>query len=330
MVKLSEDPKYGFAIGRVRALEPALMDRPRYERLVRAKGGGEFAAALAETAYGRFLEGGEAGVTRALDGAAKDNSDFFSAYALDEWLVRLFSIPAAFRSLKAAVKDALSQGKSDITLPGELGAMPQRPLIAKVVGDCIQAFSRGRNPAAVDTALDRLLQQLEMQVASASEFVTGYLGLHADTENLRTLVRVKANEDVDKDLAGEMEAAFLEGGTLTLASLLSALPQPWEAILDLLAKAPPYGVGSEGFREYLDQGRAALTDRRSFVRMERLGREAELRYLRQTRYATFGYEPLVAFFLFRENELRNLRLVYAAKLAGRAIEETQDLVAYVE
>jgi len=65
MVRLSEDPKYGFAIGRVRALESALMDRPRYERFVRARSGEEFVAALAETAYGRFIENGVAGVTQA-------------------------------------------------------------------------------------------------------------------------------------------------------------------------------------------------------------------------------------------------------------------------
>jgi V/A-type H+-transporting ATPase subunit C len=330
MTKLSEDSKYGFAIGRVRALEVMLLDRPRYERLVRTRGGDEFAAALAETAHGRFLEGGAAGVPRALDEAARDNSGFLAAYALDGWLVRLFSLPAAFRSLKTAVKQALSQGKDDTALPQEIQALPESQHIAKVVGDAMQAFSRDKNPAAVDAAVDRIQQQVELQVANSSEFVTGYFRLHADIENLRTLVRVKAKEDVDKNLAGEMEAAFLDGGKLTLASFLSALLQPWDAILDLLAKAPPIGAGSEEFHDFLEQGRVALTDRRSFVRMERLGREAELRYLRQTRYATFGHEPLVTFFLLRENELRNLRLVYAAKLAGRAIEETQDLVAYVE
>lgn len=330
MVNLSEDPKYGFAVGRVRALEPALLDKPRYERLVRVPGGEEFVAALSETAYGKFLEGGAVGVARALDVAAKENSDFCSICALDEWLARWFSMPAAFRALKVAVKEALSQGRSEVAIPRGFDAQPDRPVIAKVVGEVVQAFSGDRNPASVDAALDRLQQHVERQVARTSEFVTGYLSLHADTENLRTLVRLKAREDDDTDSAGEIEDAFLEGGTLTLASVLLALPQPWEAILGLLAKAPPNGAGSAEFQEYLEQGKVALTDSRTFVRMERLGRELELRYLRQTRYATFGHEPLVAFFLLRENELRNLRLIYAAKLAGLGVEETQDLVAYVE
>jgi V/A-type H+-transporting ATPase subunit C len=285
---------------------------------------------LAETAYGRYLENGVAGVTRALDSAARDNTDFFSAYALDEWLLRLLLIPAAVRSLKTAVKSELAQSWADFHPLKELDAMPQRPLIGKVIAETVEAFSRNRNPAAVDMALDRLMQQIVLLVSSSSAFMTGYFGLHADVENLRTLVRLKVREGAEGDLAGEAEAAFLPGGTLTLASLLAALPQPWPAVMELLAKAPPYGAGSEYFHDYLEQGRAAVTDRRSFTRIERLGREAELRYLRQTRYATFGFEPLVAFFLLRENEQRNLRLLFAAKLAGLTAEETQDLVAYVE
>src|SRR5512141_413686 len=102
MSSLSENPSYGFAIGRVRALEPALMDRARYERFKRARNGEEFAAALAETAYGRFLENGVAGVTQALDSAASENAGFLSEYALDKWLLQLFSIPSAIRQLKMA------------------------------------------------------------------------------------------------------------------------------------------------------------------------------------------------------------------------------------
>jgi V/A-type H+-transporting ATPase subunit C len=329
MVKLSEDPKYGFAIGRVRALEPGLMDKPRYERFIRARSGEEFVAALAETAYARFLDGNSAGVTEAFDRAAQETGDFLSAYALDDWLVQLFRTPATFRKLKTAFKNALSEAK-DGADQSEFEATEWSTRVNQVLAETTEAFVRERNPAAVDVAFDRLMQEIMLQIAGHSEFLSGYFGLHADTENLRTLVRLKANERDDKNSAGEMEAAFLAGGTLALAGLLTALPQPWPAVVELLAKAPPYGVGSESFHDYLEQGRIAVTEKHSFTRMERLGRELELRYLRQTRYATFGHEPLVTFFLLRENELRNLRLLYAAKLAGRKDEETQELVAYVE
>lgn len=330
MVRLSEDPKYGFAVGRVRALESSLIDRSRYERLVRTRSREEFVAALAETAFARFLEGEAAGLAQAFDRAAQENAAFLSTYALDDWLVHLFSMPATFRMLKRDLKDALSHGKTEVSIPNEFEAMKQKSRVGEVVAHTVEAFRRDRNPAAVDAALDQLMQEIELQAASSSEFMVGYFGLHADNENLRTLVRLKVMAKDDKNLAGELAAAFLRGGTLTLASLLAALFQPWPAVLELLAKPPPYGVGSESFRGFLEQGRTGVAERRSFVRMERFGREAELGYLRQTRYATFGHEPLVTFFLLRENELRNLRLLYAAKLAGRPDEETHDLVAYVE
>jgi len=330
MTKLSEEPKYGFAIGRIRALEPALMDRACYERFVRARNREEFVAVLAETPYGRFLEGGTAGVGLAFERAAEENLAFFSEYALDDWLVRLFTLPAAFRVLKTALKSTLSQGGTDVTVPRELATAEQKTLFDKEVARIVKASAKSRNPAEVDAAVDRLMQEVELQVASPSEFVVGYLGLHADTENLRTLARLKTSADGGETAAGEMEAAFLRGGTLTLAGLAAALPEPWPAVVEMLAKAPPYGTGSEAFREYLERGQAAVADHRSFTRMERLGREMELRFLRQTRYATFGHEPLVTYFLLRENELRNLRQLYAAKLAGLADEETQEMVAYAE
>jgi len=330
MVSLSEDPKYGFAVGRVRALEPSLMDRPRYERLVRTRSGDEFVEALAETVYARFLEGDTVGVAQAFDRAAEESAAFLSAYALDDWLMPMFLTPVTFRRLKTTLKNAFSEGKTDVCVPNEFEATGWSSRVGEVIAETTKAFARNRNPAAVDMALDQLMQEVELQIAGSSEFMTGYFGLHADTENLRTLVRLKAKAGGDKDQVGEMEAAFLQGGTLTLAGLLTALPQPWPAVVELLAKAPPYGVGSESFHAFLEQGRTEVAERRSFIRTERLGREAKLRYLRQTRYATFGHEPLVAFYLLRENELRNLRQLYAAKLAGRADEETQDLVAYVE
>jgi vacuolar-type H+-ATPase subunit C/Vma6 len=330
MVRLSEDPKYGFAIGRVRALEPALIDRARYERFIRARDEEEFVAILGETAYARFLDGGATGVAQALDNAATENAAFLSAYAMDVWLIRLFSLPKAFRRLKTRIKQVLAQGQVGNQLAEDLQATGMSPADVKRVVEEVERFTAHKNPAIVDMAVDRLAQETELALAEQSDFLLGYLRLHADIENLRTAVRLRAKEDGERVRAEEMKMAFLAGGTLALNSLLAGMMQPWPAMLELLAKAPPYGAGSEAFREYLDQGRMAVSEKRSFARMEKLGREAELRYLLQTRYATLGHEPLVTFFLLHENEQRNLRLLYAAKLAGLAPEETQDLVAYAE
>jgi V/A-type H+-transporting ATPase subunit C len=316
----------------VRALEAALLDRIRYERLSQAKGREEFVAVLAETAYARFMDGGASDVPQALDRAAGENVAFLSQYALDRWLLDLFRLPAAFRCLKAALKDALAREGSAATTPAELDTATFASRVGEATAAVVADFHKHRDPAAVDVAMDRLQQNLQLETAEPSEFLTAYLGLHADVENLRAFARVKSRStDGDQgDQGRELGAAFLAGGSLAAADMIAALPEPWTAVVDRFAKAPPHGVGNEVFREYLEQGTTAVVERRSFVRMERYGREMELRFLRHARYATFGYEPLVAFFLFHENELRNLRQLHAAKLAGVARETAQDLVAYVD
>ncbi|MCX6841003.1 MAG: V-type ATPase subunit [candidate division WOR-3 bacterium] len=330
MVRLSENPEYGFAVGRVRALETALLDRARYERLVRAPGVREFVAALAETAYSRFLEGGSTDVPQALDKATAENVALLVQYALDPWLLELFRLPAVFHGLKTALKNSLSHNGPEFTIPDELANPKFASRVGAVVAEVTVSFEKERDSAAVDVVMDRLMQELQLQTAEPSEFMIEYLGLHADLENLRTLVRIKAQLGGGGDPRRDMGAAYLPGGRLALTGFVESITEPWDAVVDRFAKAPPHGAGSEIFFEYLEQGTAAVADKRSFTRMERYGREMELGYLRQTRYATFGYEPLVTYFLLQRNEVRNLRQLHAAKLAGVVEETTQELVAYVE
>lgn len=330
--KLSENPAYGFAVGRIRALEASLLDRTRYERLILAKSGEDFAAALVETAYARFLQESSSDVPKALEMASRDNTTFLSQYALDPWLLDLLRLPDAFRRLKADLKRSLAGNGTAVALPAELGGEPSAARVTVTVAEVTADFSRDHDPAAVDMAVDKTEHALLMEASSVNEFVTAYLRLHADVENLRTLVRMKLQpgDGGERDREAKLANAFLAGGTLDRKALAAALTEPWEVVFDRFAKGPPQGVGGELYRDYLEQGIAAVRDRRTFLRMERLGRELELRFLRRTRYATFGCEPLVAFFLFRENELRNLRQLYAAKLAGVSPETAQDLVAYAE
>lgn len=329
-VDLSEDPEYGFAVGRVRALESALMDRARYERFVRARDAAGFVGALRETAYGRFFEGQASDVRQAFDNASEENAAFLCLYALDEWLARLFRLPGMFRRLKTALKDVLQRGETDVAVPDWFLGGPERALVADMTAQAVASFARARDPAVVDVAADRLMQDIQLRIAKPSRFVVGFLGLHADLENLRTLIRVKARPGAEKDGRAEMQAAFMAGGRLVLGDLTAAVPEPWPTVVESLSKASPHGTGDEVFREYLQQGGSGASGKRSYVRLERIGREMELRHLRQTRYATFGYEPLVAYFLMSENELRNLRLLYAARLAGLTDEEARELVACVD
>ena len=102
----SEDLRYGFINGRVRAIETTLLDRPRYERLVRASSVQEFCSLLADTIYGRYLaEDGALNVERALASSVADVNDLVVQYCSDEWLLRMLRLRIDFHNLKMVLKD---------------------------------------------------------------------------------------------------------------------------------------------------------------------------------------------------------------------------------
>jgi V/A-type H+-transporting ATPase subunit C len=294
---------------------------------------------LTDTTYGRFL-GGEhnRGLSSALDAAAAENMAFFQEHCLDEWLLDLYRLRIDAHNLKTAVKRHLSgvelsagdvQGNGRWSreqllafVSGERSAGPEA--VADTVRQAIRRYGDDRDPAGVDTAIDKLVQVMALELAQPSDFVSGYYRLHADVENLRTLVRVKLlpGGKEGRGSAILLTDSLLIGGTLTPGILSSLLQGEWDMLVSHFAMSP--------FRQYVEEGTTAAVRAMSMLKMERLGREQELHYLKQSRYATFGHEPLATFFLMHENELRNLRQLYAAKQASLTEEDTRELVAYVD
>jgi V/A-type H+/Na+-transporting ATPase subunit C len=330
---LSQGAEYGFALGRARSIETQLLDRGRYDRLVKTRNSDEFAAVLMETVYSRHFDAGDSGnaaVGTALARAHDDNFGFFAQYATDGWLLDLFRLPADIHNLKVTLKRVLgrSEGSGDglvangswsrETLAALAAAEPDaRPIATRAAAIRVRELYRTASGSAlVDTTLDRLGQELAMDLARGSAFLTGYLGLHADLENLRTAVRTRVSGD-DPGMLGH---ALLPGGTIGGARLAEALATDISEFAARLSDAR--------FRAYLDDSLAYLARHRSLLRMERRQREIELDFLMPMRYVAFGYEPLVAFYLERENEIRNLRQLSAATSSGMTEDEKNELVVY--
>jgi len=333
MYRTSEDLRYGFVNGRVRALETALLDHQRYERLVRASSSQEFRSLLADTVYGRYLaEDGTTSVERALAHSAADAIDFVSQYCEDEWLLQMFRMRVDFHNLKTVVKEGLAgrevdadhlrQGgdwdleRLEALASGQADAGPAE--VRKAVVEAVKAATEEANvePAVLDVVLDRLEQKLSLDLASGSRFVMGYLDVHADVENIRTLVRTK----VLREEKVSFERALLAGGTVVPEELLDA----WNDELDSL----PSRLRRTMFGQLAEEGIAGFR-RGTMLKLERRCREYKLSYLLETRYMTFGHEPLFAYYHFRENEADNLRQLHAAKQAGLEEALCREMVAQV-
>jgi len=63
----------------------------------------------------------------------------------------------------------------------------------------------------------------------------------------------------------------------------------------------------------VESGAAYLASRKSFLRLEHNCQEYLNGYLRTTNQITAGPQPVIAYLLLKENEIRTLRLILTAK-----------------
>lgn len=335
---MSEDTRYGFTNGRVRALETLLLDRGRYDRLIRTGSRVELRTALVDTSYGRYLsgEGTALDLEQTFSLAAADNFSFLARYCLDDWLLTLFRLGQKLCGVKSELKELVSKtrGSPDprheqqVRNEEQKGLFPAAdallaarfPWAQKLIGAVLADYREAevwQDPTVIDFVLDRLEQKMALMLVRPSLFLTDLYSLHADIENLIAFVRVRAHEKEPRIL----RQAFLPGGSIPLSCLAGLLSEDWDAVTARFRLTP--------YRRFVQDGISQVVAHGSLLRIEQLGREMQLQHLRQARYVTFGYEPLVAYYLFRENEFTNLRQLSAAKRAGMAQAECQHLIAYV-
>ena len=259
--------------------------------------------------------------------AAADNFAFLAAGCRDRWVLETFQLRADVQNVKLAVKRRLLGTE---LCEGELlsfGAWTPKQVCALAGGEPEAEPERVRRavaslaaeePGAVDAVLDRQEQELVLELVRPSSFLTRLFAAHADVENLRAFARVRATGRG----RAVLEQAFLPGGEIPVCALTELLGADRDTVV--------VRFRFSRYRQLVEEGAGQEASRQAFRRMERAGREVLLSWLKLARYATFGYEPLVGYYMFRENEITNLRQLHAAKGAGAPEAECRELVAYVE
>ena len=331
-MKWSEKADFGFAIGRIRTLEPQLLDRTRYERLVSAANGQELAALIMDSGYHRYnTQAGSSRVEHLLRAAQQENAAFITRYCQLPTALALFFLRENLNRVKAAVKRTLS-GKSGEDAPGVVldGTWSRKQVELLAAGDPtaqpdevrlavakVLSLGQAAAPDVVDATIDTAGQRYLNRLVKRAPFERALSELRTDLMNILATVRSHALGEPAKAL----EASFAPGGQLGLGKILEAR----SADMDGLVSA----FHDTSYGELVAAGVGFFRERRSTLRLERLAREEELRFLRQTRYVALGYEPLLAFCLQVEAEVANLRLLHAAKLAGLPAELCREVVACV-
>lgn len=142
-------------------------------------------------------------------------------------------------------------------------------------------------------------------------FLSGYLRIAADLENAKIFFRSKIQGRDKKFLSGRL----IEGGYLKRVGFLELFDES----MDIVSRE----LGRPKYNDVLSGGIAAYNSSGKLSTLERDCDNFLMSYIKKAKYFHFGIEPLVAYVLAKESEVRNLRVIFIGRENNFKPEETR-------
>lgn len=305
---------YVYAVTRVHAHETGLLSGQDVEQLVAAKNVDEIFRLLDDKGWGApELPRNNPDALVAYE--TKKTWSFIEELAVDIAPFNVFRYANDYHNLKAAIKLAFTGQKEinddDYFLPfgtvdtdkivkaaneHDFSTLPEE--MAEAGRQAYEALAHTGNGQECDMVLDKaaLIAISKAGKTSESELLRQYAVLTCDCANIRVAVRCQL---MGKPL-DFAQRALAPAGTLDIAALAEASAQGMQAIYDYLATTS-YAEAVEALKS-------------SLASFERWCDDKLMETIRPQRYNNFTIEPLAAFILARQNEIRMVRLVFSAKM----------------
>ena len=319
-MKGSTDTRYVYTISRIRVIEQKMLSPAMLERMIEANSPEEALKVLQDAGYGFAGEG-----HRVSDYERLLNEEQEKVYQLlmetvpDPREFDLLIIKNDYHNLKVYLKAELSDQEVNSSyllkpslIPGEqladlfrerdFAELPAR--MTEAVEASFDAFAKTRDPQMVDLILDTALysHMLELSAEVNSEFVTGLVNTMVDLTNLRILLRTKLI-----NRPWEFMKSFLIAGGSFDSEFYRELH---ELEFDQIAKA----YANTAYSQLLIESMNSLRLSRSLAGFEKLCDNYLVAMLKTMKYSIFGIEPLVAYYLAKEMEIKNVRIIMVGKI----------------
>jgi V/A-type H+-transporting ATPase subunit C len=238
----------------------------------------------------------------------------FEELIIDKPLVHLFRTRDDFANLRLAVRRTLTEkpigtdyspdGNVTPELYEEVFEQENYNLFPDYMADTIEravlAYYRNKQIPDIDHAIDAAQAQYNLKKANRLKniFLIGLFKIQIDLTNIRTMLRLKFTES-------EQHNVFLKGGFLEMERLQRGIELGYEAIAPLFFITPYYRLA--------EAGAAYLSSDKSFLKLEQQCEQHLTGFLKSTVQITTGPQPIIAYLLLKENEIRNVRLILTAK-----------------
>lgn len=313
-----DDWNYTFQTAHVRALEIQMLSRAALLDMANAENLQQAADFLSGTEYALSAGGRNfAEVENILQQRRTAVRELFAELMLDKQIVELFKTRDDFANLRLAVRRSMIEKpigddySNDGNVPAERIEQifsETEQFIGNEIPDCVRdtveravlAYYEHKDIRQIDYAIDKAQAQYNLKVARKLNniFLVGLFGIQIDMTNIRTMLRLKFTESEERKV-------FLEGGFIETEQFVHGLDIGYETLGSLFFATPYFRI--------VEAGTNYLVSDKSFLKVEQQCEEYLAGFLKSTAQITAGQQPVIAYLLMKENEIRTVRLILTAK-----------------
>ncbi|MBN2270415.1 MAG: V-type ATPase subunit [Sedimentisphaerales bacterium] len=309
-----DDWRYVFETAEVRAMEIGMLSRSLLLDMVNADGFAQASELLSGTEYAIGATGDFGRVENMLGERRTAIRELFAQLMHDPPIVELLKSRDDFANLRLVLRRVLT-GKTlaaDYSPDGNASPDVFSNVFEEERYDLLPDYMRQAADAAVLAYYEKKdVRQIDYAIDAAeaaynlakarrlgSAFLTGLFKIQIDLTNIRTMFRLKFTES-------ENRKVFLDGGFIELERFIHGPDLGYEALGPLFFVTP--------YHRIVESGAAYLTSNKSFLKLEQQCDEHLGGFLKLTVQITAGPQPIIAYLLKKENEIRTVRLILTAK-----------------
>lgn len=305
--KMAEN-QYIYAVARIRSKELSLLDSKCMEQLLSCKNYEDCIRILSD--HGWSCEGKTS--EQFLTEEREKIWTLMKELVDDQSIFHVFLYENDFHNLKAAIKQ-IATGKESVRIYKKNGTIPWSKIYEAVKAsdftllpedmqtsgkEAYEAMMKGRDSQLCDVILDKasLEKTYEAGKCLKSELMSGYVELKVASADINIAIRCCKM----KKTAQFLKKALAPCNSLDISQLTNAVLHGMDAVYDYLKTT-----------QYADAIDAIKTSPSTF---EKWCDDRYISYIKPQKYHPFTMEPLAAYILARENEIKCVRILLSGKV----------------
>jgi len=309
-----DDWRYIYATAEIRAIEDKLLGQPFFAELAGAKNIKDALDMLSGTDYAVSAGANEQETEQTLSRRRSEARKLFERLIDNEKIVEFFQAPIDFANMRLAIRRLVLEkplGDHYCDLGGisveqfeaafrdeDYGGLPehlQEGIEAGVLG-----YYKNKNVRDIDFAVDKVEADFLLSDAMAvgGVFLEEMFRIQIDLLNIKTMMRMKYSDSQQRNM-------FFDDGYIEPSRLAQCLEAGYDTIVQNFYTTP--------YQYVVETGAAGLQKENSFIKLEAACDAHFIGFLKTTRYITAGTQPIIAYLLLKEQEIRMVRMVLACK-----------------